>query len=125
MLDVCRGDSVFAINGSGPFWHQSKTSRIIETIDGLGHTQQRRTYGRMEKIDLMMILSNSGQRFGLCRSRRGWRFESTRWAHSRWEGHMRPIGNLPLGWGNRERYKAYKTRYWRSIALDLVRSQME
>ncbi len=38
---------------------------------------------------------------------------------------MRPIGNLPFGRGNREKYKAYERRYWRSMALDLVRSQMK
>jgi hypothetical protein len=38
------------------FWCQSETSRIIETIDGLGHTQQRRTYGRMDMTDHTMIL---------------------------------------------------------------------
>jgi hypothetical protein len=38
---------------------------------------------------------------------------------------MRLIGKPLLGWGNREKYKAYETRYWRSMALDLVRSQME
>jgi hypothetical protein len=56
LLDVCRSDSVHVNNGSRPSWHQSETSRIIETIDGLGHSQQRRTYGRMETTDHMTIL---------------------------------------------------------------------
>ncbi len=55
-LNVCRGDSVCASNGSRPFWCQSETSRIIGTIDGLGNTQQRRTYERMETTDHTMIL---------------------------------------------------------------------